>query len=176
MTDFVRLALGLVTLVAGAATACGSSTSAPAGGNTAANGGGGTGAGASATPNKSPCELLTGAEAEAALGQPLIQNDKNVALGMCDYNAADFSAGASLTVSGWTEIKAAATSGNSVPVAISGVGDEALNLNGSNGSLLYVRRQSQGFLLDLHGPTIDHTTDHGLAQEEALALEILANF
>jgi hypothetical protein len=146
------------------------------GGAGAASGHGGTGSGAPATSTKSPCELLTRAQAEAAVGQPLPQNDENTPLGMCDYNAADFSAGASLTLGGWTEIKAAATGGNGVPVAISGVGDEALNLNGSNGSLLYVRRQSQGFLLVLNGPTIDHAADHGLAQEEGLAREVLANF
>ena len=59
------------------------------------------------------------------------------------------------------------------PAAVSGVGDEALNLNGSNGSLLYVRKGSSGFLLTMNGPNIDSLADHGLAKEEVLAALIL---
>lgn len=122
------------------------------------------------------CDLLTRPDAEAAVGQPLPQNTSNLTLGMCDFNAADFSAGASLTVNRWDSIKAAATGGKTPPVAIAGVGDEALNLNGSNGSTLYVRRGDEGFLLTLNGPKIDSLPDHGLAQEKALALKILSKF
>jgi hypothetical protein len=122
------------------------------------------------------CDLMKRPDAEAAAGQPLPQNTVNITLGMCDYNAADFSAGASLTVGSWESVKAAATAGAHQPVAIAGVGDEALNLNGGNGSILYVRRKNEGFLLTLHGPNIDHLPDHGLVQEKDLALKILRNF
>lgn len=56
------------------------------------------------------------------------------------------------------------------------MGDEALNLNGSNGSNLYVRKGARGFLLVLNGPKIDHLADHGLEREKVLALKILQNF
>ena len=122
------------------------------------------------------CDLMVRPDAEFAVGQPLPQNTVNLALGMCDFNAADFSAGASVTVGSWESVKGAATSGKSAPAAIGGVGDEALNLNGSNGSTLYVRRGSEGFLLEVHGPKIDHLPDHGLAAEKDLATKILARF
>jgi hypothetical protein len=84
---------------------------------------------------------------------------------------------ASLTVSDWEGIKRAATSRGPQhqPTAISGVGDEALNLNGSEGSNLYVRKGDRGFLLTLNGPHIDHLADHGLEREKTLALKILPN-
>jgi hypothetical protein len=123
------------------------------------------------------CALLTRPDAEVAVGQPLPQNTtRNLALGMCDYNAADFSAGVSVTVGSWESIKNAATSGNPRPDAISGIGDEALNLNGSNGSSLYVRKGDEGFLLTLNGPKIDSLPDHGLAAETVLAQKVLAKF
>jgi len=122
------------------------------------------------------CDLMIRPDAEIAVGQPLPQNTVNLGLGMCDFNTADFSSGASLSVSSWESVKAAATSGKSIPVSISGVGDEALNLNGSNGSILYVRRGSEGFVLDLHGPKIDPLPDRGLAAEKVLAAKILARF
>ena len=36
------------------------------------------------------------ADAEAAVGQPLPKDSQNPTLGMCDYTASDFSAGADL--------------------------------------------------------------------------------
>src|SRR4029077_1982676 len=49
--------------------------------------------------SRNACKLLTRADAETAVGQPLPQNTvANEVQGMCDYNAADFSAGASLTL------------------------------------------------------------------------------
>jgi hypothetical protein len=122
------------------------------------------------------CDLMIRPDAEVAVGQPLPQNTVNLALGMCDFNAADFSAGASVTVGSWESVKATATSGKTAPASIGGVGDEALNLNGSNGSLLYVRKGNEGFLLEVHGPKIDPLPDHGLAAEKDLAAKILARF
>ena len=123
--------------------------------------------------SRNACDLLTRSDAEEAVGQALPQNTvKNIALGMCDYNTADFSAGASLSVGSWDSIKNAATGGAHQPDPVSGVGDEALSLRG----LLYVRRGSEGFLLDLHGPKIDPLADHGLAAEKTLALKILGKF
>ncbi|MDT4966051.1 MAG: hypothetical protein QOJ64_788 [Acidobacteriota bacterium] len=123
-----------------------------------------------------PCEFMARVDAEAAVGQALPQTTENIPLGMCDYNAEGFAAGASLTIGDWEGIKGAATGGRAVPTSIAGVGDEALNLNGSNGSTLYVRKGDQGFLLTLNGPEIDGLVDHGLSQEKDLAVKILANF
>ena len=122
------------------------------------------------------CELMIRPDAEAAIGRPLPQNTVNLALGMCDFNTADFAAGASISVGDWESVKAAATSGKAVPASIAGVGDEALNLNGSSGSILYVRKGKEGFLLTLHGPSIDPLPDRGLAAEKVLAAKILARF
>jgi hypothetical protein len=127
--------------------------------------------------SRKPCEFMSRADAEAAVGQPLPQTTEDATLQLCDYNAVDFSAGAPLTVSDWEGIKGAATGGGRVvPTPIAGLGDEALNLNGSNGSNLYVRKGNQGFLLVLNGPKIDGLADHGLSQEKVLAVKILASF
>lgn len=121
------------------------------------------------------CELMAQSEVEAAVGQALPKTTENDVLGMCTRSAADFSAGADLTVGEWESMKTAATGGGrSVPTSVSGVGDEALNLNGSNGSLLYVRKGSRGFLLVFHGPKIDRLPDHGLAQEKDIASKIVS--
>ena len=128
-----------------------------------------------APTGRNPCEYMVRADAEAAVGQPLPKTSEHIPLGMCDYTTAEFD-GASLTVGDWESIKGAATSGNAQPVAIAGVGDEALNLNGSNGSTLYVRKGNQGFLLTLNGQNIDGLPDHGLEREKILALKILPNF
>ena len=54
-----------------------------------------------------------------AVGQPLPQNTvANEVQGMCDYNAADFSAGASLTLGDWPSIEAAAKSGKTMPTPL----------------------------------------------------------
>jgi hypothetical protein len=124
---------------------------------------------------RKPCEYMLRADAEAAVGQPLPGTTEHDALGMCDYNTAEFY-GASLTVGDWESIKGAATAGGHPPVAIAGVGDEALNLNGANGSLLYVRKGERGFLLILNGPNIDPLPDRGLEREKILALKILPGF
>jgi hypothetical protein len=126
----------------------------------------GTGAGAAG-----PCTLLTQAEAVAAVGQALTAGVENDPLGMCTYASSDFAAG--VTVGSWDSMVTAAHGNGASPAAVSGVGDEALNLNGSNGSLLYVRKGSSGFLLTMNGPNIDSLADHGLAKEEVHAALIL---
>ena len=113
-------------------------------------------------------------DAEAAVGQPLPQTTENAALRMCDYNAQDFSAGASLTAGSWESIKAAATGGHGVPTPVGGVGDEALALVSRGGSALYVRVKAEGFLLTLNGPKISKLEDGGLALEKTLASKIAA--
>ena len=120
-----------------------------------------------------PCALLTQTEAVAAIGQDLNAGVEDVRLGTCAFNSSDFAAGISLTVGDWDSIKAAATAGKTAPTTVSGVGDEALNLNGSNGSLLYVRKGGTGILITMNGPSVDSLADHGLAKEEALARLIL---
>ena len=124
--------------------------------------------------NRNPCEYMKREDAEVAVGLPLPKTTEIIPLGMCDYNTPEFH-GASLTVGDWQGIKGAATSGGAKrqPTMISGVGDEALNLNGSNGSNLYVRKGDRGFLLVVHSPKVDALPDHGLELEKALALKIL---
>ena len=125
------------------------------------------------------CDLLTQADSEAAVGQPLPKKTENLTLGMCDYNAEDFSAGASLTVGSWDSIKGAATGGAHQPQATSGIGDEALYFAGSEygGSPLYVRKGDEGFLLKLNGPKIDHMASaDAVVVEKELALKVLGKF
>lgn len=118
------------------------------------------------------CDLLTQADAEAAVGETLPKNTVNLTLGMCDHNSADFSTGASLTIGDWESINAAAVAGVHQPQAVSGVGDEALRLGGR----LYVRKGNEGFMLSLHGPKINPLPDDGLAVNKALALRVLAHY
>lgn len=123
------------------------------------------------------CTLLTREDAEAAIGRLLPQNTtKNVGLGMCDYNTADFTAGASISVSGWDSVKSAAASGEHQPQVVAGIGDEALQQGDSNGSVLYVRKGDEGFVLTLNGPHVDTLADRGLAAEKLLAQKVLARF
>src|SRR4029077_10581502 len=118
------------------------------------------------------CELMPQSEAEAAVGQLLPKTGDNVP-GLCSRSAEDFSAGVDLTVGEWKTIRATMTeSVNSVPV--SGVGDEALTLSGSQGAVLYVRKGSEGFILALKGYRIVHSPDFGLALEKDLASKIAA--
>ncbi len=168
------LVVGLVL----AAAACSSSTSTPAGGSAATDAGGGeTGPGTTPTTTKAPCELLVQAEAEAAIGDTLPANAEDKVLRTCQWTTADFVSGADITLGDWDSIKTAANAGKGVPVAISGVGDEALNLNGAGGpSLLYVRKGSEGFLLVLSGTMVDALADHGLTLEKELALKVIARF
>ena len=117
------------------------------------------------------------ADAEAAIGQPLPANAEDKVLRTCQWTTADFVFGVDITLGDWDSIKAAANAGKGVPVAVSGVGDEALNLNGAGGpSLLYVRKGSEGFLLTLGGTNIDKLPDHGLELEKALATKVIARF
>ncbi|MDT4954621.1 MAG: hypothetical protein QOJ02_2759 [Acidobacteriota bacterium] len=174
-TRLRAITLSAALLLAVGLSACGGNKIASKGGSSDSQ----AGAAGSSNPigsSHKPCQYMARSDAEAAVGQPLPQTTENIPLGMCDYNAEGFAAGVSLTVGDWEGIKGAATSGRVVPTPIPGVGDEALNLNGSNGSNLYVRKGSQGFLLVLNGPNIDGLTDHGLSQEKALAVKILANF
>lgn len=125
---------------------------------------------------RKPCDLLTRTDSEAAVGQPLPKNTVNIELGTCDYTADDFSAGTHVTVGSWESLKSEATTGPHKPVAIGGVGDEASNIVNSGDSILLVRRDDEGFALELHGRKIDPLPDHGLAAERELALKILGKF
>lgn len=125
---------------------------------------------------RKPCDLLTRADSEAAVGQLLPKNNVNIELGTCDYTADDFSAGTHITVGSWESLKSEATTGPHKPAAIGGVGDEASNIVNSGDSILLVRRGDEGFALELHGRKIDPLSDHGLAAERELALKILGKF
>ena len=128
---------------------------------------------------RKPCDLLTQADSEVAVGQPLPKNTVNLTLGMCGYTADDFSAGADLTVGDWESIKGAATGGGHQPQSLSGIGDETLYFAGSEtgGSPLYVRKGKEGFLLVLNGPKIDHMASaDAIVVEKELALKVLGKF
>lgn len=120
-----------------------------------------------------PCTLLTQSDAESAAGQPLSPGTQNAPLGMCTYTSADFTAGVALTVGAWGSIQAAARAGTTPPTPVPDIGDQALALTSSNGSLLYVRKADRGFLITINGPRIDSLPDHGLAQEKALAATVV---
>ena len=126
--------------------------------------------------SRKACDLLTQADAEAAAGQPLPQKTENITLGMCGYSAADFTAGADITLGSWESIKGAATAGSHQPQPVSGIGDEALNFTGRAGPL-YVRNGEEGFLLDVSGPKIDPMDEaDALAIQKELAQKILNRF
>ena len=116
-----------------------------------------------------PCALLTQAEVDTAVGQPLKPGKRVATLLDCIWTTSDGAAGVDVTVSGWTQIKVAANGNGGKPVPITGIGDEALNRDGT----LYVRKGSQGFLLSINGPHIDSKADHGLAQAKVLAVAVL---
>jgi hypothetical protein len=103
---------------------------------------------------RKPCDYMARADAEAAVGQPLPATREDVAAGECDYTTADFF-GATFSTGDWKDISYAATHGSLQPVSISGLGDEALNLNGPQGSDLFVRKGARGFRLGLSGSHID---------------------
>ena len=121
-----------------------------------------------------PCSLLTQAEVDAAVGQPLGQGKSFVAHLDCAWSSSDFAANVHLTVGDWaTTIKQTASANGGAPTAIAGLGDEAWTASGNNGSLVYARKGGNGFLLIINGPQIDSLSDHGVAQEKVLAAAIL---
>jgi hypothetical protein len=163
--------------------ACGSATSgtaAPAQGgggavaatsdSNAATSGGGGGAAAQA-----PCDLLSQADVEAAIGQPVKPNPSNNQAGMCGYASTDnMGFGVNITVGSWDSIQAAARGGaGKPPIAVSGVGDEALTGEGSS-HVLYVRKGSQGFLVSALSQATLSSPDGQLALEKDMALKVLA--
>ncbi len=121
-----------------------------------------------------PCSLLTQAEVDTAVGQALGQGTSAVAHLDCAWSSSDFAANVYLTVGDWnTTIREAASANGSAPTAIAGLGDEAWTASGNNGSLVYARKGSNGFLLIIDGPQVDSLADHGVAQEKVLAAAIL---
>ena len=71
--------------------------------------------------------MLTQAEVDTAVGQPLGPGKPTAPLGNCVWSNSDFSAGVDVTVSDWSLINNAATGGGTKPPppAVAGVGDEA---------------------------------------------------
>lgn len=121
-----------------------------------------------------PCSLLTQAEVDAAVGQPLGQGKSAIAHLDCTWSSSDFGANVYLTVGDWaTTIKEAASGNGGAPTAIAGLGDEAWTASGNNGSLVFARKGNNGFLLIIDGPKVDSLPDHGVAQEKVLAAAIL---
>jgi Protein of unknown function (DUF3558) len=120
-----------------------------------------------------PCSLLTQADVDAAVGQPLGQGKSTIPHLDCAWSSTDFGANVYLTVGDWDSVKSAASANGGAPTAIAGLGDEAWTASGNNGSLVYARTGSNGFLLIIDGPQVDSLSDHGVAQEKVLAAAIL---
>lgn len=121
-----------------------------------------------------PCSLLTQTEVDAAVGQPLGPGKSTVAHLDCAWSSSDFGANVYLTVGDWdTTVKGAASANGGAPTAIAGLGDEAWTASGNNGSLVFARKGSDGFLLIIDGPNVDSLSDHGVTQEKVLAAAIL---
>jgi hypothetical protein len=120
-----------------------------------------------------PCSLLTQADVDAAVGQPLGQGKSTIAHLDCAWSSSDFGANVYLTVGDWDSVKSAASANGGAPTAIADLGDEAWTASGNNGSLVYARKGSNGFLLIIDGPQVDSLADHGVAQEKILAAAIL---
>ncbi len=128
--------------------------------------------GAGATTGVSdPCSVLTQAEVDTAVGQPLGPGKPTAPLGNCVWSNSDFSAGVDVTVSDWSSINNAATGGGTKPPppAVAGVGDEAFWYQG----FLYVRKGDAGFLLSIDFPKVSSTADYGLTQAKVLAAAVL---
>jgi hypothetical protein len=141
----------------------GSGTAAP---STKPPSGGGTATGGSVDP----CSLLTQAEVDTAVGQPLGPGNQSLLPGECSWTTTDVTAGVDVQVSDWAQTKTAATAPGIHPISVSGVGDEALYHQGN----LYVRKGDAGFLVSIFGPHIDFSKpDGGLAQAKVLAAAIL---
>lgn len=118
-----------------------------------------------------PCALLTQAEVDAAVGQPLQPGKQVDTLDDCQRTNTDFTASVDVTVSDWTAIKNAATANDTkTPAVVAGVGDEALG----DAALLSVRRGDIGFLLVFNFPEMSNAADHGLAQAKILAAAVLS--
>jgi hypothetical protein len=128
------------------------------------------GAGAT-TAFADPCTLLTQAEVDTAVGQPLSPGKQVATLDDCLWTSADFTASVDVTVSDWTGIKNAATAdGTKTPAVVAGIGDEALGDPG----LLSVRKGDAGFLLTFDYPDMQAAPDQGLAQATILADAVLS--
>ena len=118
-----------------------------------------------------PCALLTQAEVDTAVGQPLEPGNQVETLDDCQWTNSDFTASVDITVSDWTAIKNAATSnGTKTPAVVPGVGDEALG----DATLLSVRKGDIGFLLVFNFPEMSAAPDQGLAQAKVLAVAVLS--
>jgi hypothetical protein len=142
----------------GNSTAAGQSTASTSGGKALSGG------------SVAPCSLLSQAEVDAAVGQPLGPGKSTIPHYDCSWTSSDFIASVSVTVSDWSAIKTSATR-TGTATAVSGVGDEALT---KGGGLLYVRKGNGGFLLLIGGPHLDALPDHGLAAEKVLAAAVLS--
>ncbi len=115
---------------------------------------------------RKPCALLTQAEAESAVGQPLTAGVEYAGI-LCAYRSSDYSgASVDLTVGSWDSINDAAHADSPPPSPINGVGDQALS-----GMGLSVRKGSAGFVLLVGCPNIG--SDQELAEEKTLATLIL---
>ena len=130
-----------------------------------------TSADVAATRGSDPCSVLTQADVDTAVGQPLGSGKPNAALGNCVWSSADLSASVDITVSTWLSIKNAATANGTKPAppSVPGIGDTAFWAEG----FLYVQKGDAGFLLSISSPQLNSAADLGLAQAKVLATAAL---
>ena len=128
---------------------------------------------AAPAPGKKPCAYLARADAEAALELKLPLTNENLTVGECDYSSPEFY-GSQLTVGSWEGVTQAfnGLDAQHRPLAVAGVGDEALHIDGH----LWVRKGGRGFMINLNGPAVDGLKDRGLARATLLAKKILTTF
>ena len=114
-----------------------------------------------------PCSLLTQSEVDAAAGQPLGHGNQIGALLDCQWSTSDFAASLELDIGDWSAMQTKAAESGQTLTPVSGIGDEALAVNGAgNAAQLYVRKGNTGFLLLLGGQYLDSLADFGLAREK----------
>ena len=122
-----------------------------------------------------PCSLLTQAEVDTAVGQPLGPGKQVSSTTDCLWSTSDFAAGVTLGLRTLPDIKFVTTANGQTPAtSVPGVGDQAWVRTDSEGtSTLWVIKGSAGFMLTVNGSHVRSLPDHGLPAEEVLAAAIL---
>lgn len=121
--------------------------------------------------SRKPCDYLARADAEAALELALPGTTETEVTGECNYHNAEFY-GVTFATGTWEGVMQSANTGgqNHPPVAVPGIGDEAV----SQGSHLYVRKGERGLMVSLNGPAVDADSAKAIARARGLAVKVLA--
>jgi hypothetical protein len=101
---------------------------------------------------------------------PLPRTTETEVTGECIYHTPEFY-GVTVAIGAWDGVLLSANGGGHPPIAVAGIGDEAVH----NGSHLYVRKGERGLMVSLDGPTVDADEVKAVAQATVLARMILPN-